>query len=219
MITRPKNNKDLEKRAAIGVIRASRFVRRYAKSNKEIDVSTIRHIHKEIWKDVWLEIAGEYRIENLEISGSSLLLPHFTEVPKLMEQMDFELAEKIKKTGNECRGVIVDFGEINDELLECIDKVVALSAWAHHKITYIHPFREGNGRTARLIANLILERYGLVGISVKVEQENKNTYIQALSQIDTVADYEPLKNLIYKGLIERYAGVAMKYYPLSKGNK
>ncbi|MCX6810855.1 MAG: Fic family protein [Candidatus Berkelbacteria bacterium] len=217
MITRPKDNKDLEKRAAIGVIRAARFVRRYAKSNKVIDVSTIRLVHKEIWRDVWPEIAGEYRIENLEISGSSLQLPHFKDVPKLMEKMDIEFAKKISKTGDECRGVIADFGEINDELINCIDKVVSLSTWVHHKITFIHPFREGNGRTARLIANLILERYGLVGISVKVERENKDAYIQALSQIDKMADYEPLKNLIYKGLAERYEGVAMKYYPFAKG--
>lgn len=33
-------------------------------------------------------------------------------------------------------------------------------------------FREGNGRTARLATNLILERYELVGISIKIEQGN-----------------------------------------------
>lgn len=63
----------------------------------------------------------------------------------------------------------------------------------------------------RFAGNLILERYGLVGISIKIEKENKNRYRQALSQIDTVKDYEPLKTLIYEGLTERYEGVNMKY--------
>jgi Fic family protein len=71
---------------------------------------------------------------------------------------------------------------------------------------------EGNGRTARLVANLILERYGLVGISVKIEKENKNEYRKSLAQIDKYGDYEPLEEIISEGIIERYHGVSMKYY-------
>ena len=67
-------------------------------------------------------------------------------------------------------------------MIDEIEKIIRLSAWVHHKITHIHPFREGNGRTARLAGNLILERYGLVGISIKVEKENKNQYCNALAQ-------------------------------------
>ena len=96
--------------------------------------------------------------------------------------------------------------------LKCIEDIVHTAAWIHHLITYIHPFREGNGRTARLAANLILERYGLIGISVKIEKENKNRYRQALAQIDQMEDYEPLVSIIYEGLLDRYSGVNMKYY-------
>ena len=80
-------------------------------------------------------------------------------------------------------------------------------AWVHHKIVYIHPFEEGNGRTARLMANLILEDYNLVGISIKTERENKNRYLQALYQIDDHEDYKPLISLIFEGLTDRYSGV------------
>lgn len=212
---RPKDNQDLERRAAIGVIRASRFVRRYSRTDQRIDISTVRLIHKEIWKDIWPEIAGEYRTENLEITGSKLLLPHFSQVPSLMDEANQELLERILEIGDECRGIINVFDEANAELIQCIDKVVTLAAWIHHTITYIHPFREGNGRSARLAANLILERYGLVGISVKIEKENKDTYRLALAQIDNVKDYKPLKDLIYEGLVDRYNGVALKYYPIN----
>ncbi len=41
------------------------------------------------------------------------------------------------------------------------NEVVALCAWAHAEWVRIHPFVNGNGRTARLIANCIAERYGL----------------------------------------------------------
>jgi len=45
---------------------------------------------------------------------------------------------------------------------------------------------------------LILERFGLVGISIKIEKENKATYRKALAQIDQREDYEPLMDLIFE---------------------
>lgn len=212
MQSRPKNNEELEKRAAIGVIRASRFVRNYARTRRKIDVGTIKLIHKEIFKEAWPEIAGIYRTENLKITDSKHLPPHHSEVPRLMIKIGEELCQRINGVGNDCRGIIESFNKVNDELLECIDKVVALAAWIHHKITFVHPFREGNGRTARLTANLTLERYGLVGISVKIENKNKKAYRNALSQADNAEDYKPLKDLIYEGLADRYKGVSIKYY-------
>lgn len=106
--------------------------------------------------------------------------------------------------------------EPNDEIFEGIEKVIHVAAWIHHKITWIHPFPNGNGRTARLSANLILERYGLMGISVKIEKENKNRYRQALSQIDKAWDYEPLCELIYEGIIDRYEGLPLRFYEYKK---
>jgi Fic family protein len=38
--------------------------------------------------------------------------------------------------------------------------VPELAAWVHYKIVYIHPFTDGNGRTARLLMNLILIQNG-----------------------------------------------------------
>ncbi|HEX7880797.1 MAG TPA: Fic family protein [Candidatus Eisenbacteria bacterium] len=42
-----------------------------------------------------------------------------------------------------------------------IAAVIDLAAWAHAKWVRIHPFANGNGRTARLWANALLMRYGL----------------------------------------------------------
>ncbi len=144
--------------------------------------------------------------------------PHHLEISKLMERANNKLLTKLAEL-SKCEGMINNLDEINNEVVDCIDKVVETAAWIHHLITYIHPFREGNGRTARLAVNLILERYGLVGISVKIEKENKTQYCGALRQIDTVEDYQPLKDLIYEGLTERYAGVSMKYYAFKGKDK
>lgn len=42
-----------------------------------------------------------------------------------------------------------------------IDDVIELAAWAHAEWVRIHPFANGNGRTARMWANWILMRYGM----------------------------------------------------------
>lgn len=210
--SRPKNEEELQKLEAVGVIRASRFVRKYAQSHKNISVATICAIHREIFKDAWPEIAGKYRDENLSIAGSDLLLPHHTEINEFMKNLDNNLMEYGKEL-KDCEGHILEIPKkITDEAMLCVDKVIHAAAWLHHLITAIHPFREGNGRTARLASNLILEHYGLIGISVKVEKENKNEYCKALSQIDKYQDYEPLEAIISEGIIDRYNGVPVKYY-------
>src|SRR3989344_9319217 len=203
MNNRPQTEEELQTREAIGVIRASRFVRKYAHSHKAISMVTICDIHEEIFKDAWPEIAGQYREENLKITHSKHLPPHHSEVVSLMAQKNAELQEKLK-TLQIAEGIISGNHSSEDKMTEAFEMVVQVAAWLHHTITFVHPFREGNGRTARLAANLILERYGLVGISVKIEKENKNKYRQALAQIDNKKDYEPLKSLIYEGLIDRY---------------
>lgn len=208
MFKRPKDKEELQKREAIGVIRASRFVRRYAHSHRPIDLNTICEIHKEIFREAWPEIAGKYRTENIKITGSKHLPPHYKDISLKMKECGKEFSRKLRELGTE--GILR--GNFNEDVEKFLDKLVNNAAWLHHQITYIHPFREGNGRTARLAANLLLERYGLTGLSIKIEKENKNRYRQALAQIDQYQDYEPLEQLIVEGLTERYEGICVKYY-------
>ena len=206
---RPENEEELQKREAIGTIRASRFVRKYAKSNNSISIDTICSVHVEIFKEAWPEIAGVWRIENLKIADSHHLPPHFSEVPQLMEILNNEFVEKTNNLRS-IKGLVLGKSAPTESELQAIEDIIGVAAWIHHKITHIHPFRDGNGRTARLATNLILERYGLVGISIKMERENKNEYIKALSQIDDYGDFEPLLNIISHGLIDRYNGIPMR---------
>ncbi len=205
-LQRPFDEEEFQKREAIGIIRASRFIRNYAKSNKPINVGVICDIHKTIFKDAWPDIAGLYRDENLEITFSKHLPPHYSTVPQLMNQMDADLKSKLDII-KPMRGLVFGQPELSEEDEVNLQGIIDLTAWIHHKIVYIHPFREGNGRTARLVANLILERFGLVGISIKIEKENKDRYRQSLAQIDQFNDYEPLKEMIVEGLLERYESI------------
>lgn len=204
---RPKTQEDLQEREAVGVIRASRFVRKLTRSRTAIDISSIYAIHKEIFKDVRPDIAGELRREDLSIAHSKHRPMHYSRVPAAMIEMNKEFKEILSELKMIPKMVIRGNIKIKNKELKMIQKIVKAAAWIHHKITHIHPFAEGNGRTARLMANLVLERYNLIGISVKMERENKNRYLQALSQIDEVGDYKPLVYLIFEGMTDRYNGV------------
>ena len=54
-----------------------------------------------------------------------------------------------------------------------------LSFWAHYELVTIHPWADGNGRTSRLLMNLLQMEYDL--LPVRVLKEDKTDYIQALA--------------------------------------
>ena len=59
--------------------------------------------------------------------------------------------------------------------------IYELSFWAHYELVTIHPWADGNGRTCRLLMNLLQMEFGV--LPTKVLKEDKAEYIQAL--IDT----------------------------------
>ena len=63
------------------------------------------------------------------------------------------------------------------------------AAWLHHRFTQIHPFQDGNGRIARILASVVLLKNRLYPLVVLREQKEK--YIEALEQAD-VGDLAPL---------------------------
>ena len=62
-----------------------------------------------------------------------------------------------------------------------VASVYELSFWAHYELVTIHPWADGNGRTSRLLMNLLQWEFSV--LPTKVLKEDKTEYIQAL--IDT----------------------------------
>lgn len=73
--------------------------------------------------------------------------------------------------------------DIFNQLVE--DKIhpLIISAWFHHGFTTIHPFQDGNGRVARLLASLIFIKFGYFPFTV-LREEAKVKYIEALETAD-----------------------------------
>ncbi len=124
-----------------------------------ISEQLIRSLQHLIIKEIEDSDAGRYRQGIVLITGSSHKPPDAFKIPKLME----DLTVWIKK----------NTGKLHP---------VQLAALAHHKLVNIHPFTDGNGRTARLFINLILMQKGYP--MVVILKNDRQKYFRALEKAD-----------------------------------
>jgi Fic family protein len=113
------------------------FLYNVVKKKQGLDEKTIQQIHNLILKNIDDINAGQYRRSNVTIVGAVHLPPSAVKVPKLMEELMEWYYESKKKMS-----------------------IIELAAYMHYKLVSIHPFIDGNGRTARLLMNLILVQNG-----------------------------------------------------------
>ena len=81
---------------------------------------------------------------------------------------------------------------------------LVVSAKWHGYYEYLHPFRDGNGRTGRLLSNFILLRAGHPLLIIRLE--DRAAYISALKQIRTEDTDEHLVSFFFKTAIDRMKG-------------
>ena len=78
--------------------------------------------------------------------------------------------------------------------------MVVAAKW-HGYYEYLHPFRDGNGRTGRLLSNFILLKTGHPLLIIRIE--DRAAYISALKQIRTEGTDEHLVAFFFKTAIDR----------------
>jgi len=129
---------------AVGHADAYNFMIEAARSDFfNLSADIIRQLHKLFYQGVDAKHAGVYRDIQNYIQGSEHIPPKAEDVPALMNSF------------------IHSFDYRSDNT-----HPVKLAAYAHQKFVDIHPFIDGNGRTARLIMNLILINHGYQIISI-----------------------------------------------------
>ena len=147
----------VEHQEALNHAQAIDYIQNLALTKKrtELTLEDILAIHKNILQKINPEYAGILRTASVRIMGSQVPRPNYLKVSQLM-------------------------GEFTAWLTTCSDHTVLLAAQAHLKLVFIHPFIDGNGRTARLLFNLLLlqEGYPLV----IVEKEQRLDYINSIEK-------------------------------------
>ena len=148
---------------ALGHRDALHFVRTLAASGERIREIDIREIQRLIVARVDPDEAGRYSRHQRMLAGSPLVLPSPAEIPALMG--DFAAWLAATPAGPDA------------------------AFTAHARLVAIHPFSDGNGRTARLLMNLLLMQAGYP--PVVIGPEHRAAYIDALQDLQLRDDTEP----------------------------
>jgi len=148
------------------------WMRELAMRPVPISENIVRELHRRIVARSEPEIAGVYSPHRRRIAGSPVVFPNPLKIPELMHE----------------------FGA----WLEQAPLTPASAFDAHFRLTAIHPFSDGNGRTARLLMNLLLLRGGYVPVAVR--PEDRAIYLEALERASLAEDLGPFQVFMHERL-------------------
>jgi Fic family protein len=153
---------------------AMRYVRDLARETTPLSEGDVRNLHRLVMQRSNPEIAGRYADQGRFVVTDSgrLSFPSPAEVPALMG--DFARWLGLASASPET------------------------AFTAHRRLVEIHPFNDGNGRTARLLMNLVLIRGGYPPVAVRLE--DRSAYIRALQDAQAGRGSASFERLLYERL-------------------
>lgn len=158
---------------AINHTHAIEFIKEIAKGNEPITERLIMEIHALILKGINDRNAGRYRSVPVLISGAKHVPPQPYAVPLEMEKL-------------------LTWYNDNKDTLHPIE----LASEMHERLVTIHPFIDGNGRTSRLLMNLILLRSGYPIAILKGDTESRLKYYSTLEVAQMEGNKRPFIEFI-----------------------
>ncbi len=96
------------------------------------------------------------------------------------------------------------------------DHPIIRSAVVHYELAFIHPFMDGNGRTARFWQHIILRSYAPIFEFVPIEsliQERQRDYYQSLSESDSTGSSTPFLEFSLRALCDSLTAVLADVHP------
>lgn len=145
---------------AVDLYQAILFMRSVASSTAVLNETLICDLHARIVARSRPDIAGVYSPFRRRVAGSTVVFPNPAKVPSLMKDFGARLAAA---------------------------PAAPESAFdAHLELVSIHPFSDGNGRTTRLLTNLLLVRGGYPPVAIG--PEHREAYISAIESAQLTGD-------------------------------
>lgn len=142
---------------------AIEYIEDLVSKNVKLSEYDIKAVHYLILKEIDSTNAGKYRNENVIISGAKHFPPIYMNVP-------YEMQEMIEKYQS--------WKDLHPVVRAC---------FLHGEFVKIHPFVDGNGRTARLLLNFELIQSGYPPVVIKTEY--RADYYDALDKAHMTKDY------------------------------
>lgn len=157
---------------AVDHFEAVQWMRALAAGSTALGEDTVCELHRRIVARSQPTIAGAYSTLPRRIAGSAAVCPNPARIPDLMAV----------------------FGR----WLGAAPADPATAFDGHVRLTAIHPFADGNGRTARLLMNVMLIRGGYPPVTVR--PEDRKTYLDALERGSLAEDLRPFQALMHERL-------------------
>lgn len=149
------------------------YIRELAAQDASLSESLVNHVHAIVLGGIRPLDAGVYRKLQVEITGARHVPPPPYLVAKQMEEA-------------------FHFYNENATTLH----PVVLAADMHEKIVTVHPWIDGNGRTSRLVMNLILLQHGFPIARISGDDDARLAYYSALEQAQVEGNAEPFRRLV-----------------------
>ena len=146
----------------------------------------ILSLHGLVLRTIEDDFAGRIRNAGVRITGANFVPPNANKVSDLLDEL-------------------IQF--VNENPLQLND--IELATIFHHKLVWIHPFFDGNGRTVRLAMNLLLMRRGFPPAIILKNDRKK--YYDALNQANN-GNYQKLTLLMCQAL-ERTVNIYLTSIP------
>jgi cell filamentation protein len=183
-----KNLQRISSKEKIDLLEASLLVKTIEKlidtfhQTHSFTANDICEMHK-FWLGSLYSWAGKYRQVNMSKDGFPFAAANL--ISKLMADFETNCLSKFTPC---------NFSDL--------DKVIEALATVHVEFVLIHPFREGNGRTARLISNLMALQAGLPELDfTDIKGEKKQQYFAAV-RAGLNMNYQPME-VIFEEVIKK----------------
>jgi cell filamentation protein len=169
---------EIERREDEGVGRAYRYIESLAQREEPIPLTVefVRQVHRELMGEIY-PFAGEWRRVHLSKGGVFWPLPPIGIEP-FLNSLENDVFSRSPFLSEDDEEVFAYMSEVMCELIA------------------IHPFREGNGRTAFMVGNLILLQNSLIPLDVYERRVDQARYYAACNAGRDDKNYEPLAELI-----------------------
>jgi cell filamentation protein len=173
-----KRKRQMDALEAVSLSDATDWAIRHYSVDYRFTAQDINVIHQQ-WLGTIYPWAGQYRQVNISKGGFTFAVA--AQVSRLMAEFERDVLAKYTPCNFKNR-----------------DDVIEALAVTHCELVLIHPFREGNGRTSRLLATLMALQAGLPLLDFSgITGKQKQAYFQAV-QAGLGRDYAPMKNMFTK---------------------
>ncbi len=161
----------------------------FEEAENNITIYDAKHINEKLFALAPChEFGGRFRQSNAIVLKAKFEIVDYYKIPEEIYLLDKEVATLI----DNCEKMSYS---------DYIENAIKI----HHRLTVIHPFNDGNGRTARAFCNMMLLKRHISPVFFK--ENVKKQYKDALAIVDTTGKYDALYEIFFKAILESNAAL------------